>query len=211
MNTMNTPGLLSLAPHLHPLYAHAFDHAEEVFAQYDLSTDQRVAHFLAQILHETQGLALVIENLSYSAERLVVVWPKRFPTVAAAKPYARNPVALGNKVYGGRMGNVDPDDGWKFRGRGLLQTTGRWNYAYVSDVLGVDFVADPDLTCSPDYSLPVACALWQHLGANAAADTGDIVLVTKRINGGLHGLRSRTEWLTRAQAVSVSAWEAVRA
>ena len=89
-----------------------------------------LAAILAESYHETGGqMQPVSENLNYSAQRLTQVWPKRFPTLSAAKPYANNPQRLANKVYGGRLGNVDPNDGWLFRGRGLAQITGRENYA----------------------------------------------------------------------------------
>ena len=89
-----------------------------------------LAAILAEAAHETgEKMQPVSENLNYSAQRLTQVWPKRFPTIASAKPYANNPQRLANKVYGGRLGNVDPNDGWLFRGRGLAQITGRENYA----------------------------------------------------------------------------------
>ena len=89
-----------------------------------------LAAILSEVYHETGGrMQPVIENLNYSAKRMTQVWPKRFPTVASAQPYAGNPRALANKVYGGRLGNTGPDDGWLYRGRGLAQITGRANYA----------------------------------------------------------------------------------
>lgn len=96
--------------------------------RWGIDTPARVAHFLAQVGVESGGLARVEENLSYSAERLMTVWPSRFKTLAAAQAYARNPEALANKVYGGRMGSTQPGDGWRYRGRGLKQLTGRNNY-----------------------------------------------------------------------------------
>lgn len=105
-----------------------------------------LAYILATAHHETGAkMVPVEENLNYSAKRLVQVWPKRFPTVAAATLYANNGIALANKVYGGRMGNTAPNDGWLYRGRGLVQITGKDNYARASKALGIDFVAAPDL------------------------------------------------------------------
>lgn len=90
-----------------------------------LDKPNRLQFFLAQLGHESSGLTVDEENLDYSAARLMAVWPSRFPTLAAAQPYAHNPRALANKVYGGRLGNIGPDDGWKYRGRGYIQLTGR--------------------------------------------------------------------------------------
>lgn len=108
------------------------------------------AYDLAIAYHEV-GSALVpkSENLNYRAERIRQVWPSRFPSVAAAQPYAGNPQKLANKVYGGKLGNTEPGDGWKYRGRGYPQTTGRENYTKASKVVGVDLVNDPDRAMEP--------------------------------------------------------------
>ena len=94
-------------------------------------------NFLAQVLHESGMLQRLEEGLSYSAERLTQVWPRRFPTLSSAMPYARNPRALANRVYGGRIGNSAPDEGWRYRGRGLIQITGRDNYALAEQLTGM--------------------------------------------------------------------------
>src|SRR5690349_4962574 len=95
----------------------AFANADKVLAKYDINDNAlRLAHFMAQILHESGGLRIVEENLSYTARRMMEIWPKRFPTIEIAKPFAKNPQALANKVYGGRMGNSGPDDGWLYIG-----------------------------------------------------------------------------------------------
>jgi len=122
-----------------------------------------------------------------------------------ALPYARNPRALANKVYGGRLGNLNAEDGWIFRGRGFLQITGRSNYQRVSDLLGRDFVRRPDDTLLPTQVLAVAAAIWKDLGANEAADTDDVVQVTKKVNGGTHGLPDRTTWFLRVQGAILDA------
>ena len=145
--------------------------------------------FLGQILHESAGLTQFTENLNYSAERLVQVWPKRFPTLADARPFAYNPEALANRVYGGRMGNVAAGDGWRYRGRGPIQLTGRDNYAHVGDLMGVDLVGDPDLLNQPDIALQACIYWWEDRIPDSMI--GDCEKVTARVNGGLIGLADR--------------------
>jgi len=197
--------LLDLTPHIQTVYSESLQYAEETLPRFEIDTPTRWRHFFAQTLHETQGYAKLIENLSYSAERLLDVWPRRFPTMQDALPYARNPRALANKVYGGRLGNLNAEDGWIFRGRGFLQITGRSNYQRVSDLLGRDFVRRPDDTLLPTQVLAVAAAIWKDLGANEAADTDDVVQVTKKVNGGTHGLPDRTTWFLRVQGAILDA------
>lgn len=136
-----------------------------------ITTPRRVRHWLAQLHHESAGLTILEENLSYSAERLTQVWPKRFPSLAAAAPFARNPRKLANKTYGGRLGNHLPDDGWTYRGRGLIQLTGRANYAAASGWSGLNLVDAPDLamTAAPN----IAAAFWAHHGLNEIVDADD--------------------------------------
>ncbi len=153
--------------------------------------------FIGQVCHESAMLTRVEENLNYTnAARICAVWPKRFPTEQDAQPYVRNPVKLANKVYGGRMGNVEPGDGWDFRGRGLLQVTGRDNYRAVGKVLGMPLELQPDLLAHPEWALRSALAWWE--GNIPDAIMGDIVKVTKRVNGGTHGLEHRAELTRRA-------------
>jgi putative chitinase len=132
---------------------------------------------------------------------LRVVWPSRFPTLEAAEPFAHNPKALANKVYAGRLGNTQPGDGWMFRGRGLLQLTGRANYQRIGDRLELDLVAIPDRVILPAHSLTVAACIWQDHGCNAAADLDDIARVTQLINGGQIGLASRRAWLEKTRTL----------
>ena len=157
--------------------------------------DEDLSAFLGQILHESDGLTRLEENLSYSAERLTVVWPNRFPTKADAQPYARNPEALANKVYGGRMGNTDPGDGWKYRGRGPLQVTGRDNYRSVGGIVGQDLEAMPELLEQPRFALEACIAWWEDRIPDELL--GDPEKTTRRVNGGLIGLAHREE-LTNA-------------
>ncbi len=195
--------IAQLAPNARSGYRDAFSDGQPVLDRFGISDNPlRVAHFMAQMLHETGGFTIQVENLNYSAERLPVVWPKRFRPVGPLDPaaFAHNPEALANEVYGGRMGNVAPGDGFKYRGRGLLQLTGKASYAEAvailrkSDPGAPDFTVDPDSAYSADWCLKVAAAEWFSKGCNALADHDDITGVTKAINGGLIGLAERTDW-----------------
>lgn len=179
-------------------YLDSFDMSAEWFGRFGISDSPlRAAHFLAQVLHESGGLVHTEESLWYTAARLKAVWPHRFPTVASAAPYAGNPEALANHTYGGRMGNDEDGDGWRYRGRGMIQITGKDMYAKVGEMLGVDLVEDPDQVLGALCAAPAAAAIWEIKGCNEAADADDIDGVTKRINGGLIGLEERTAFLQR--------------
>ena len=153
------------------------------------SNDLDLQNFLGQILHESNGLTQLEENLNYSAERLTVIWPSRFKTLSTAKPYARNPELLANKVYDNRMGNTDLGDGWRYRGRGPLQLTGKDNYSFVGDLMGQDLVGLPELMGQPRYALEACIAWWEKRIPDSML--GDPEKVTMRVNGGLIGLADR--------------------
>lgn len=170
-------------------------------ARYQIDTPRRVAHWLAQLHHESAGFMRLVENLNYSAERLMVVWPGRFPTLSSAKPYARNARALANKVYGGRMGNDKPDDGWRYRGRGWTMITGKDNYEAYGKLIGVDLVANPEMAGEPDTAARIAAAFWSSKGLNLLADKDELAVITKRINGGLTGLPDRRRQYARAKEI----------
>jgi putative chitinase len=144
--------------------------------------------FLGQILHESGLLEHVEENLNYSAGALMRTWPNRFNS-DTAQEYARDSVRIANKVYNGRLGNTEAGDGWKYRGRGLIQCTGKDNYQAVGDVLGVDLVTDPDMLAQPEWALKSAIAWWEQKVPDAIM--GDTVRVSKRVNGGTIGLDHR--------------------
>ena len=153
--------------------------------------DAEIDDFLGQVLHESAGLTRLSENLNYSAERLCAVWPKRFPTIADARPYANNPEALANKVYGGRMGNTDIGDGWRYRGRGILQVTGKANYQFVGDLVGQDMVDLPELMEQPHYALEACIAWWENKIPDSVLK--DPERVTEIVNGGHMGLKDRID------------------
>lgn len=159
--------------------------------------DAEIDDFLGQVLHESAGLTQFSENLNYSAERLCAVWPTRFPTLTDARPYARNPEALANKVYGGRMGNLYLGDGWRFRGRGPIQLTGRENYRTVGTLIGQDLESVPELMEQPRYALEACIAWWEDRIPDSML--GDTERVSKRVNGGLIGLADRIELTHAAQ------------
>lgn len=153
--------------------------------------------FLREILHESGMLSRLEEGLNYSAERLMQVWPTRFPTLESAQPYARNGMVLANKVYGGRMGNVDPGDGFKYRGRGLMMVTGRDNYRALGKIMGLDLERNPDLLAQPVYALLAAIAWWE--GNVPDGIMGDVKRVRRAVNGGSTGLQHTTQLASTVQ------------
>jgi putative chitinase len=202
--------ILRLAPNTRSSYRDAFQNGQTALEQSGIADSPlRIAHFLAQVLHESMALTVQFENLNYSPERLPKVWPSRFKPKGHLEPeqFAHNPEALANEVYGKRMGNVDPNDGFTYRGRGLLQLTGRESYQAATTVLRKDFpdvpdfVANPDEVISPQWCLVIAAAEWRAKGCNEMADKDDIKAITKAINGGLIGLAERMEWARRTKAV----------
>jgi putative chitinase len=164
--------------------------------------DKDIQEFLGQILHESGLLTITEENLNYrTPERIRAVWPLRFPTLTDAAPYAKNPQALANKVYGGRLGNTTPGDGWKYRGRGLLQCTGRDCYREVGAKLGADFEGSPELLAQPEYALRAAIAWWE--GHIPDSVLGNIQRETKIVNGGQIGIDDRIALTEKARKAMV--------
>lgn len=173
----------------------------DTFVKYNISTTKRQAAFIGQCQHETGNFTRFEENLNYSPERLMVVWPSRFPDMATAMKYARNPQLLANKVYSGRMGNSSESDGYAYRGRGIIQLTGKELYANCGSGIGVDLIGHPDWLLDPKYSALAAGWFWNKKGLNDLADSSDIDTMTKRINGGLTGLNDRKAKIAHAQQV----------
>jgi putative chitinase len=175
--------------------------APAVFQKYGIDSPLLIAHVMAQISHECGAGHDVVENLNYTAGRMMQVWPSRFPTMATAAPYAGNPRALANKVYNGRMGNAaGSDDGWNFRGRGAAQTTGREGYARLAKATGLDVVNHPDLVNDPQRFLECGVADFILCGCLPFAKADDVLNVTRRLNGGTIGLAQRQQWLAKWKA-----------
>lgn len=174
------------------------DQATSVFEKYGINTPLRVAHFMAQVSHESNGGTVTAENMNYTtAGRIAAVWPSRF-TSETALAYVRNPKKLASEVYNSRMGNrPGTDDGYNYRGRGLLQLTGRESYQDMATRTGLDLVNSPDLAFSPEHALEIAAAEFAKLGALPFCDRDDLNAVTRRVNGGLIGLDSRKAWLAK--------------
>lgn len=202
--------VLGLAPGLHPAYRASLAGGQRQLDEFGIALSAlRLAHFMGQVLHETGALTVLEENLHYTAARLPVVWPNRFLPRGPLDPqaYAGDPRKLANAIYGGRMGNVDPDDGYRYRGRGLLQLTGRDSYTHVTKVVRVlepdapDFASEPDAVLAPRWCVGAAAAEWMSRGCNELADADDLERITRRVNGGLIGLRQRAAWVAAAKAV----------
>lgn len=189
-----------------------------VCEHYAIDTPQRIAGFLSQTAHESAGFTALTENLNYSAETMAVVWPNRFAEKGAdGKPIKENgknkpnkfalalhrkPEMIANVVYSSRMGNgsIESGDGWKYRGRGLKQLTGKDNYTRCGNALNTDLVNDPDLLLQPQYAALSAGWFWTANKCSEFADKGDVEGLTKRINGGLIGLADRKSRYERVLA-----------
>ena len=186
------------------------DGVDRACREFGIDTAQRIAAFLSQCAHESGGFTMLEENLNYRATTMAVCWPKRFAEVGSdGKPkrdakgalvpnrfalaLERKPEMIANVVYAARMGNgpTESGEGWKYRGRGLKQLTGKDNYTRCGKALGVDLVVNPDLLLQPEYAARSAAWFWSANGCSKFADAGDIEGLTKRINGGLIGIDDR--------------------
>ncbi len=165
----------------------------------EIDTPLRLAHFLAQILHESARLARTVENLNYSAERLLQVFPRHF-TPDQARDYHRQPTRIGSRVYADRLGNGDEasGDGYRYRGRGLIQLTGKSNYRTFARSTGEDFLAFPERVAR-EHAVEAATFFWLAANINALADRDDVSAVTRAINGEFNGLSDRLRLLDRAK------------
>lgn len=178
--------------------------------RFDITTPARLAAFLAQTAHESAGYRRLSENLNYGAAGLMKTWPRRFPTIESALPYARKPQKIASYVYANRNGNGpdlpgDPanSDGWRFRGRGLIQLTGRANYRGAALALQLPLEAYPDQVAGRDVAALTAAHFWSSRGCNPLADSGtleDFDAITQKINGGQTGQADRRELWERAKA-----------
>ena len=162
----------------------------EACNEFLINTPNRLAAFIAQIGHESGFLRLVEENLNYSADGLLATFPKYFSKDDAAA-FERHPEMIANRIYFSRMGNTEDGDGWKYRGRGLIQITGKYEYNKCGLVIKQDLVNNPDYLLTPEGAARSAAWFWSSNNLNALADIGDILNITKKINGGSIGLSDR--------------------
>jgi putative chitinase len=173
---------------------HVYVQILDVVIKYKINTPLRLAHFLAQCHHESNGFRVVEENLNYRAAGLLRVFPKYFD-LQTAEEYAHNKVAIASRVYANRMGNGNEasQDGWKYRGRGYIQLTGKDNYAAFNDRLPEDIASNPDLVATK-YPMLSAALFWDHNKINAVIDNDASVYdVTRKVNGGLNGIEDRMQ------------------
>jgi putative chitinase len=174
----------------------------DVISKFEINTPLRLAHFLAQCAHESGGFKFTSENLNYSAKRLLEIFPKYFKQPGLAESYARKPELIGSRVYGGRMGNGDEGtrEGFKFRGRGYIQLTGKNNYAAFDKFVPEDIIENPDLV-STKYPLLSAAWFFHKNNLNKRADKGSdektITSLTRLINGGTNGLQDRIRYFRK--------------
>lgn len=181
-----------------------FHEALALLEEYDINTPLRISHFLAQVTHESNDFKVLKENLNYSQSGLLSVFRKYF-TPEQALAYARKPEKIANRVYANRLGNGDEasGDGWKYRGRGAIQVTGKTNYMKCSLYLFNDerLLTNPDKLLEPKYAILSACWYWRTNNLNRIADTDNIQLLTRKVNGGTNGLSDRQSRFTRIYSV----------
>ena len=211
--------LKAVMPSCRTEYVEAFEKGDVLLAQYGISTPRRLAHFLAQFGAETGGGSILYENMNYSAERLMVIFGVGRHSAAITKSeatkIAHKPELIAERVYGlgnprkaKELGNTRPGDGYKYRGTGILQTTGGYNFKTAGDKVGVDFYTYPAAVVAPDHALKPALWEWNHSGCNALADAGNNVGISKAINlgnsqakGTPNGMSDRQTWFDRAWKV----------
>jgi putative chitinase len=187
--------------------------------EFEINTLERVAAFIAQTAHESGGYTMLTENLNYKAATLAACWPNRFAVLgpdkkpikdnsklvptAVANSIAGKPELIANMVYSSRMGNgpAESGEGWKYRGRGLKQLTGKDNYTRCGQALGVDFVGNPDLLLEPLYAARSAGWFWKSNNLSKFADVEDLEGMTKKINGGLIGIADRKARYEKVKSV----------
>jgi putative chitinase len=186
-----------------PYAEHWYEALCDILPDYDINTVPRVAAFLAQTAHESGGYTAIKENLNYKAETLCKVWPKYFPNMDIANQYAHQPEKIANRAYGGRMGNgtEETGDGYKFCGRGLIQLTGKDNYSRYAQATEQSLDEASEHLTTFEGCVQSACWFWEANNLNQYADSGDILTMTKRINGGTIGLEDRKAHYTHALQV----------
>jgi putative chitinase len=180
-----------------------FEALSTLLPDYDINTVPRVSAFLAQTAHESGGYKALKENLNYRAETLCKVWPRYFPNMEIANQYAHNQEAIANRAYGGRMGNgpEDSGDGFKYCGRGLIQLTGKDNYTRFAESIETPVEQIPEFLGTFEGAVQSACWFWETNSLNQFADNGDMLTLTKRINGGTLGLDDRIKHYNHAMHI----------
>lgn len=158
----------------------------EAFNRFAINTPARIAGFMGQAMHETGGLRTLTENLNYRMEALMKVWPSRFPDIDTAAQYHRQPEKIANKVYANRLGNGAPEtgEGWKYRGRGIFQLTGKSNYESAGKEMGVDLSTYPDQVAQPRMAALTAAWYWNKNKMNELADSSDTAAMSRVVNLG---------------------------
>jgi len=179
-----------------PYVDYWYNALSKLLPEYKIDTPKRIAAFIAQCSHESGGFMVLQENLNYRPQTLRKIFPKYFPTDELANQYCSRPnkqEAIANLVYGNRMGNGDEasGDGYRYRGRGLIQLTGRDNYAFFAGSLGISVEEAAEYMATFEGAAQSACWFWETNNLNQWADKGDILTLTKRINGGTIGLEDR--------------------
>lgn len=204
--------LVRILPNARPVAGVFVSAINAAIARYRIDSPVRLAAFIAQIGHESAQLTRLVENLNYSAQGLANTWPGRYAVDpqarvktpnASAAALARRPEAIANNAYAERIGN-GPEasgDGWRYRGRGLIQITGRANYAAAGAALSLDLVAQPELLAQPEHAAMSAAQFWSINGLNQLADAGRFGDITRRINGGMTGQAERIALRDRAAEV----------
>jgi putative chitinase len=173
-----------------------------VMPKYAINNPFRISAFLSQTGHESEEFTALIENLNYSAQALTLTWPKRFPADIAPQ-YARQPEKIANRAYADRLGNgpEESGDGWKHRGRGAIQVTGKDNYIAFAKAAGKTYEEVFAYLETKEGAVESSCWYWSTRGLNALADKGAFVSITKAINGGTNGINDRLALYQKAQAI----------
>lgn len=172
---------------------HWYDALQQLLPEYDINTPHRIAHFVAQCAHESGNFVFIQENLNYRAASLRKLFAKYFPTDALAAQYEKQPQRIANRIYASRMGNGDEasGDGWRYRGRGLIQLTGKDNYTFFAGSLDISVEEAAEYLATFEGAAQSACWFWEQNNLNRFADANDVKGLTRAINGGFIGLEDR--------------------
>jgi putative chitinase len=186
-----------------PYSEHWHEALSKILPDYDINTPERVACFLGQTMVESAGYRALVENLNYKPETLMKVWPHYFPTAEIAQQYGHHPEQIANRAYANRMGNgpEESGDGWKYCGRGLIQITGKDNYSRFAQSIDTPVEEVPEFLGTFEGAIQSACWFWESNNLNDLADAGDIVGLTKKINGGTLGLAERQQHTNNAHQI----------